>query len=33
MLKRQQFNDSESDATESRASKCPRVDEHDNEEG
>ena len=33
MLKRQQFEDSESDATELRASKRPRVDEYDNEEG
>lgn len=33
VLKRQRFEDSESDATEPRASKRPRVDEHDNEEG
>ena len=32
-LKRQQFEDSESDATEPKASKRPRVDANDNEEG
>ena len=32
-LKRQRFGDSESDTTEPRASKCLRVDVHDNEEG
>ena len=33
MLKRQQLEDSESDETESRGSKCQRLDMHDNEEG
>ena len=33
VLKRQQFEDSESDATEPRALKRPCMDVHDNEEG
>ena len=33
MLKRQRFKDSKSDARKGRASKRPRVDEHDNKEG
>ena len=32
MLKRQRFKDSESDVTELRVSKYPRIDEHDNKE-
>ena len=33
MLKRQEFEDSENDATEPKTSKCPRVDRHNSEEG
>ena len=33
VLKCQQFDNSKSDVTDSRASKCPRVDENDNQEG
>ena len=33
MLKRQRFEDNESDETESSVSKCPRLDVYDNKEG
>ncbi len=33
LLKRQQFEDSGSDETEPRGSKCQRLDVHDNEKG
>lgn len=33
VLKCQQFGDSKSDKTESRRSKCQRLDEHDTEKG
>ena len=33
MLKRQQFEDNENNATEPSVSKCRHVDRHDNEKG